>query len=324
MVPDHIIQAPQRGERGEIMALTDEVRSQIQATLDANRVVLYMKGNKMFPRCGFSAAVVGALDEMGVEYETVDVLDDPDVRQGIKEFTDWPTIPQLYIDQEFVGGSDIIKQMVATGELHKVLGVTFEEVATPTIHLSDSMVEAFKAASEDQEGEIRIEISTDFRYGVGFTPKSPGDLELEAGGLTILMDRASAKRADGMRLDFEVGPEGGIKVQNPNEPKAVGNLSVQDLQSLLSESAELTLFDVRTEEERATASIDGAIHFDGAGQAQLATLPKDAMVVFHCHHGGRSMAAAEEALGLGYQNVHNVAGGIDAWSVHVDDSVARY
>jgi monothiol glutaredoxin len=306
------------------MALTDEVRSRIQETLDANRVVLYMKGNKMFPRCGFSAAVVGALDEIGVEYETVDVLDDPDVRQGIKEFTDWPTIPQLYIDQEFVGGSDIIKQMVATGEMHKLLGVEFEEIAAPTIHLTEAMVESFKAARADQEGEIRIEISTDFRYGVGFTPKSPGDLVVQTGGLTILMDRASAKRADGMKLDFEAGPEGGIKVQNPNEPKAVGNLSVQELQSLLNEGAEFTLFDVRTEEERDTAAIDGAIHFDSAGQSQLAALPKDAMVVFHCHHGGRSMAAAQEAMGGGHQNVHNVAGGIDAWSVHVDPSVARY
>jgi monothiol glutaredoxin len=306
------------------MALTDELRTKIQATLDANRVVLYMKGNKMFPRCGFSAAVVGALDELGVAYETVDVLSDPEIRQGIKEFTEWPTIPQLYVDQEFVGGSDIIKQMVATGELHQMLGVAFEEVQPPTVHLSDSMVEAFKAAAADQEGHIRIEISTDFRYGVGFTPKSPGDLETVANGLTILFDRASAKRADGMTLDFTSGPDGGIKVDNPNEPASVGNLSVQELKALLDDGADMTLFDVRTSDERETASITGAIHYDEAGRAKLADLAKDALIVFHCHHGGRSMAAAQEVLQEGYSQVYNVAGGIDAWSAHVDPSIPRY
>jgi len=303
------------------MALTDELRSRIQETIDANRVVLYMKGNKMFPRCGFSAAVVGALGELGVEYETVDVLSDPEIRQGIKEFTEWPTIPQLYVDQEFVGGSDIIKQMVATGELHKMLGVAFEEVQAPTVNLTDAMVEAFQAAAAEQEGSIRIEISTDFRYGVGFTPKSPGDLEAVANGVTILFDRASAKRADGMTLDFV---DGGIKVDNPNEPASVGNLSVQELKALLDDGAEMSLFDVRTPEERDTASIQGAVLYDEAGRAQLAGLAKDALVVFHCHHGGRSMAAAQEALEQGYSQVYNVAGGIDAWSAHVDPSVPRY
>jgi monothiol glutaredoxin len=306
------------------MALTDELRSRIQETLDANRVVVYMKGNKMFPRCGFSAAVVGALDEIGVDYETVDVLSDPDIRQGIKDFTEWPTIPQLYIDQEFVGGSDIIKQMVATGELHQMLGVAFEEVQPPAVHLTDAMVQAFQASSADQEGQIRIEISTDFRYGVGFTPKSPGDLEVVSNGLTILFDRASAKRADGMTLDFTPGPDGGIKVDNPNEPASVGNLSVQELKALLDDGAEMTLLDVRTTDERETAAISGAILYDEAGRAQLAGLAKDALIVFHCHHGGRSMAAAQEALEQGYSQVYNVAGGIDAWSAHVDPSVPRY
>lgn len=303
------------------MALTDEVRSRIQETIDAHRVVLYMKGNKMFPRCGFSAAVVGALGELGVEFETVDVLSDPEIRQGIKEFTEWPTIPQLYVDQEFVGGSDIVRQMVATGELHQMLGVPFEEVQPPTVHLTESMVEAFKSASSGQEGEIRIEISSDFRYGVGFTPKSPGDLEVISSGVTMLFDRSSARRADGMTLDFV---EGGIKVDNPNEPASVGNLSVQELKALLDDGAEMTLFDVRTAEERATASIEGAVHYDAAGRERLAGLPKDALVVFHCHHGGRSMAAAQEALEHGYSQVYNVAGGIDAWSAHVDPSVPRY
>ncbi len=303
------------------MALTDELRSRIQATLDAHRVVLYMKGNKMFPRCGFSAAVVSSLNELDIEYETVDVLSDPEIRTGIKEFTEWPTIPQLYIDQEFVGGSDIVRQMVSTGELHQLLGIPFEEVAPPTVHLTDVMVEAFQTAAAEQEGSLRIEISSDFRYGVGFTPKNPGDLEAESKGVTILFDRASAKRADGMTLDFV---DGGIKVDNPNEPASVGNLSVQELKALLDDGAEMTLFDVRTTEERETASIEGAVHYDEAGRAQLAGLAKDSLVVFHCHHGGRSMAAAQEALEQGYSQVYNVAGGIDAWSAHVDASVPRY
>ena len=88
----------------------------------SNDVVLFMKGTALFPQCGFSSRAVAILDRLGVSYETVDVLQDPEVRQGIKEYSDWPTIPQLYVKGEFVGGSDIMMEMFESGELQALLG----------------------------------------------------------------------------------------------------------------------------------------------------------------------------------------------------------
>lgn len=99
----------------------DPTAERIQKTITDNRIVLFMKGTPTFPMCGFSAATVEVLNEIGVPFESVDVLSDPDVREGIKRFSDWPTIPQVYVKGEFVGGCDIIREMHATGELAPLL-----------------------------------------------------------------------------------------------------------------------------------------------------------------------------------------------------------
>ncbi len=96
------------------------ILEKIQETISTNDVVLYMKGTKDFPQCGFSAAVSHVLKTVGVEFLDVDVLRDPEVRQGIKDFSDWPTIPQLYVKGEFIGGCDIIKEMFQSGELQEL------------------------------------------------------------------------------------------------------------------------------------------------------------------------------------------------------------
>ena len=93
------------------------IHEQIDAEIKGNDVVLFMKGTPVFPQCGFSAAVVGVLSHVGVQFKGINVLDDDEVRQGIKDYSDWPTIPQLYVKGEFVGGCDIIREMYETGEL---------------------------------------------------------------------------------------------------------------------------------------------------------------------------------------------------------------
>src|SRR4051812_48255470 len=93
------------------------VKDQIAKDLAEKDVLLFMKGTPVFPQCGFSAAVVHVLSELGVKFKSVDVLKDPDIRQGVKEYSNWPTIPQLYVKGEFVGGCDIIKEMFEQGEL---------------------------------------------------------------------------------------------------------------------------------------------------------------------------------------------------------------
>jgi len=98
-----------------------DVNDKIRAQVEGNDVVLYMKGNAMFPQCGFSGRAVEILKACGADFETVDVLSNPDIREGIKQFSNWPTIPQLYIKGEFIGGSDIMLELYQSGELQEKL-----------------------------------------------------------------------------------------------------------------------------------------------------------------------------------------------------------
>ncbi len=98
-----------------------DINSRLSTLVSDNDVVLFMKGTPLFPQCGFSSRAVAILDHCGIAYESVDVLQDMEVRQGIKEFSEWPTIPQLYIKGEFVGGSDIMMEMFEAGELQQML-----------------------------------------------------------------------------------------------------------------------------------------------------------------------------------------------------------
>ena len=113
-----------------------EVNEKIKKTIEENKVVLYMKGNKSMPQCGFSSKVAGVLNYIGVDYEDINVLTDEVIRQGIKDFSDWPTIPQLYVKGEFVGGCDIITEMALSGELDNLLeknGIEFDKGAAEKI-----------------------------------------------------------------------------------------------------------------------------------------------------------------------------------------------
>jgi len=113
-----------------------DTAKQIQDTITANDVVLFMKGTKEMPQCGFSSRVAGVLNYMGVSFADVNVLEDADIRQGIKDFSDWPTVPQMYVKGEFVGGCDIITEMTLSGELDTLFqsnGVTFDKDAADKI-----------------------------------------------------------------------------------------------------------------------------------------------------------------------------------------------
>jgi monothiol glutaredoxin len=113
---------------------------QIKADIEGNDVVLYMKGTKEMPQCGFSSRVAGVLNYMGVAYKDVNVLADADIRQGIKDYSDWPTIPQLYVKGEFVGGCDIVTEMTLSGELDTLFdtaGVTYDKDAAERIRAAN-------------------------------------------------------------------------------------------------------------------------------------------------------------------------------------------
>jgi monothiol glutaredoxin len=102
--------------------MDDQLRKRITETISRDRVMLFMKGNPSMPQCGFSAAVVGMLKEVGVPFESYNILADPELREGLKEYSSWPTYPQLYVDGKLVGGADIVRDLHARGELQKLVG----------------------------------------------------------------------------------------------------------------------------------------------------------------------------------------------------------
>src|SRR5262245_54652286 len=172
--------------------LSDATKNQLEDLIKKNKVVLFMKGNKHFPQCGFSAQVVQILKEVGTTFETVNVLQDPAIREGIKEYSSWPTIPQLYVDGEFVGGCDIVKEMYTSGDLQKKLGVEEKPITPPNVTLDDAAASAIKGADEGTGDVLRLEIGPQWQYDLYFGPKKPGDVVVVSNGVTICFDRASA------------------------------------------------------------------------------------------------------------------------------------
>jgi len=139
------------------MPLDETTRTQISELLTQHKVLLFMKGSPDAPQCGFSKTTVEILDFVlpdGTDYCAVDVLSDPAIRDGIKEFSDWPTIPQLYADGEFIGGCDIVKEMFQSGEIYEALGVEKPVWKTPSITISDEAVAKIKEAMGDDTSQV--------------------------------------------------------------------------------------------------------------------------------------------------------------------------
>ena len=308
------------------MSLDPALRSRIESLLQANRVVLFMKGQPGMPQCGFSAKATGVLEDLGVEYAHVNVMADAEIREGIKVFGNWPTIPQLYIDGELVGGSDIIEQLSASGELSQLLGLPAPDRTPPQVTVTDAAAEKLRGALADA-GNAALSLGIDARFQPRFqiAPRNENAIAVEANGLRIQFDPASARRANGITIDWVDDFRGqGLAIDNPNAPKAVQAITPAEADRQVR-SGELVLVDVRPADERAIASVAVAHRtFDGGGRDDLEALPKDTRLAFLCHHGGRSGQAAEEFRGKGFTQVFNVEGGIDRWAGEVDGSVPRY
>jgi monothiol glutaredoxin len=315
------------------MPITESDRREFAERVRANPVVLFMKGNRRFPACGFSATVVGILEKLGAAYETVNILEDPRVREGMKEYSSWPTFPQLYVKGEFVGGCDIVKEMYASGELQKVLGAepktetagVGKPTGAPRITISSPAARALSEAAPEGDDEVlRLEIDPDFNPDLHIAPKREDDLEVTSSGVRLYVGRASAARAEGIAIDYVQAPGGmAFKIDNPNRPAYVKGIGPKELKAML-DAGKVHLFDVRPGAERALASIAQAKSLEGDGERVLFGLPKDAAIALHCHHGMRSRAAGERLLSEGFTNVYNLEGGIEAWSRDVDPTVPRY
>ncbi|MBA2543747.1 MAG: Grx4 family monothiol glutaredoxin [Deltaproteobacteria bacterium] len=309
------------------MTLDPATKKKIDDLVASDTVVLFMKGSKSFPQCGFSASVVNILNTMVPKFTTVNILSDADVRTGMKEYSDWPTFPQLFIKGEFVGGADIVRQMHESGELEKKLGGLVAPAKAPSLTVTPRAAkELSEALKEGGAGDvIHLTITATWDHQLDLGPKEASHLTLETNGVTVQLDRASAQKAEGVVVDFiEAGGESGFKIDNPNRPPMVKQVGPKELKALLDSGKIKAFYDVRPEKERALAKIANAEMFDDKTMATAEQLPKDAGIAFHCHSGGRSRAAAEHFVKLGFTNVYNLAGGITAWSNEVDPSIPKY
>lgn len=315
------------------MSLSAEMRERITSIIEQKDVVLFMKGNRMMPQCGFSGRVVQILDGLIPEYETVDVLADPEIRDGIKEFSSWPTIPQLYLRGEFVGGCDIITDLYNSGELHTLLGLAAPQRTVPQIEITDAAaarLREFLQRSPDKG--LTLSIDARNQPSLGLAPPQGSEIVAESNGIKVHMDLGTAARAAGTRIDA-VEQNGGVGFRVDVPPQsgaaaaaapAVKQVSAAEVKKLLDDGVEFEFFDVRTLEERNIAAIEAARLLDEDAARHIESLPRDTKLVFHCHHGGRSQAAAEHFARLGFTDVCNLSGGIDAWSLEVDPDVVRY
>ncbi len=309
------------------MSLDESTRGKIDDLVQNNSVLLFMKGDRQAPQCGFSARVISILDNYLADYTTIDVLSDGDIREGIKTYSSWPTIPQLYVGGEFIGGCDIITEMADAGELFEALGVERPAPIIPSLNVSDEAAEALRQASAQSgapDQYLHLSVSRDWQTSLSVAPRNAMDIEVEANGITFMVDHFSTERADGIAIELVETPDGrGFKVNNPNAPN-LGEMSVQELKSLLDSGEEFEFIDVRAPSEFETARIPGAVLFDEAEYQRLSELPKQTRIVFICHHGPRGVNAGQQFLGQGFTNLHNVTGGIDAWSVDIDPDIPRY
>ena len=309
------------------MSLDPTLRTRIDTLLSSNRIVLFMKGEPRAPQCGFSAKAIGALDALGVDYAHVDVLSDPEIREGIKQYGEWPTIPQLYIGGELVGGSDIIEQMANSGELYTVLGLPAPDRTPPAITITAAAAQMLREAVSNAGAGFALQIDVDARFNakLQLAPVDASAISVETEGLRAQFDLASARRAQGLSIDWvDDGRGRGLVIDNPNAPPKVQPLTAVEARERIANGT-LTVVDVRPAEERAIASINE--HFsilDGDAQSHLEALDKDTALAFLCHTGQRSAQTAEHFRGLGFRNVFNVEGGIEAWADLADPHVARY
>lgn len=203
------------------MSLDDATRERIQACIDSSDVFLFMKGSPDAPQCGFSATVVQILDQLVPAYGSFDVLSDGAVREGVKEFSSWPTIPQLYVRGEFVGGCDIIQEGFASGELQAQLGVATVETSAPELTVTEAAAEQLKrAVAEAPEGHaLHLGVDARYRSRLYLAPADSQGFSVESAGVALRIDPLSAGRAQGAVIDLVRTPQGAaFQVQLPNAP----------------------------------------------------------------------------------------------------------
>jgi len=199
-------------------------------------------------------------------------------------------------------------------------------LAPPNLIFTDAAVRAFRdVEGEGGDGNVfRLAIDGGFRNDLFFAPPKPDDVVVTANGVTIAMDPRTARRANGLKIDYvETATEMGFKLDNPNASSPIRGIRPADVRVILEKRERFQFVDVRSATERAAARLDAARLLDDAYEAELRALPKKTKLVFMCHHSDRAHATAQRFYELGFTDVWYIVGGIDAWST-MDPSVPRY
>ena len=277
-----------------------------------------MKGSPQAPMCGFSSNTVQILKSLIEEHDFgwFNVLEDQEMREGIKQYGQWPTIPQLYVKKELVGGNDIVTEMFNTGELHELLGLPQPDKTPPEITISEKAADHIKEGMQDVSDHALF-LYIDDAFNTRFSLENPKGYEIitEAAGIRIHMDIATAKRARGIEIDWVDQLQGsGLSIKNPNEPPQVQHIGVDDLKAWLSsDQTQPLIFDVRSPESIAAGTVTGAVRLDKEKMQEIEGMEKDTALVFVCQIGQSSQAAAEFFRKKGFTNLYNLSGGYNAW-----------
>ena len=295
------------------MTLDPSVRERIEQQVASHDVVLYMKGTPKMPQCGFSAKTAGMLDSLlAGAYASFNVLEDESIREGIKVFGNWPTIPQLYVKGELIGGCDIITEMFNAGELHELFGLDKPDRTPPEITITDkaaAKVNEFLAAYPGQHLHFTIGSDWDAQFQVG--PRQGHEIMTESAGITVLMDLVTAQRAKGATIDWTVSVQGeGLSLDLPGAPPPVRSLAPAELQDRLNAGEHLLVVDTRSEGDRQTRPVEFARPLDADLMAELKDADRDLPLVFMCNVGVSSQAVAEHYRKQGFTQIYNLDGGV--------------
>ncbi len=295
------------------MTLDPSVRERIEQQVASHDVVLYMKGTPKMPQCGFSAKTAGMLDSLlAGAYASFNVLEDESIREGIKVFGNWPTIPQLYVKGELIGGCDIITEMFNAGELHELFGLDKPDRTPPEITITDkaaAKVNEFLAAYPGQHLHFTIGSDWDAQFQVG--PRQGHEIMTESAGITVLMDLVTAQRAKGATIDWTVSVQGeGLSLDLPGAPPPVKSLTPAELQDRLNAGEHLLVVDTRSEGDRQTRPVEFARPLDADLMAELKDADRDLPLVFMCNVGVSSQAVAEHYRKQGFTQIYNLDGGV--------------
>ncbi|MEM1079945.1 MAG: Grx4 family monothiol glutaredoxin [Pseudomonadota bacterium] len=297
------------------MQLESSLQQRIEQIIGSQRVVLFMKGTPQLPQCGFSAQTAGALESLiGNDYASFNVLEDPDIREGIKQYGNWPTIPQLYVDGELVGGCDIVLEMLNAGELHDLFGLEAPDRSPPDIEITPAAADKIRGFLDDYPDQfLHFNIGADWDAQFNVGPKSGTEIEAQVGALTVLMDLNSAQRARGARIDWVSTMQGeGLKLDLPGAPPPVQDMSAATLTERLEQDDELILIDTRSEADRMQRPLAQARILDADLMAELGQSDRATPLVFACNIGQSSRAVAEHYRKEGFTEVYNLTGGVSA------------